>query len=109
MDEKVVQARIVRYTPGDKERRIQEFHVPHTPGMTVQVLLRHIYEDLDSGLAFRDYRCGKGICNTCRVKVNGKAIRSCETLVQPGEKVLLEPAGDDVVKDLVVRFDWVLP
>jgi len=105
MEEELVHVKIFRYSPEDKRERIDAFEVPYTPAMTVQTLLRHVYENLDPTLAFRDFRCGRGICNTCRVKVNGKVIRSCETLVQKGQEILLEPSNDRIIKDLVTRFD----
>jgi succinate dehydrogenase/fumarate reductase-like Fe-S protein len=105
MEENVIHAKIFRYSPEDKASRVDRFKVPHSPGMTFQTMLRYIYENIDPTLAFRDFRCGKGICNTCSIKVNGKVIRSCEKPVQPGEEVLLEPANDRIIKDLVVQLD----
>ena len=73
--------------------------------MTVQTLLRYIYENLDPTLAFRDYRCGSGLCNTCLVRVNGKTKRSCETLVPQGEELQIEPASGRVIRDLVTELE----
>ncbi len=105
MQGKRIHAKISRYSPGDKGKKVAAFEVPYSPGMTVQIMLRYIYENMDPTLAFRDFRCGQGICNTCRIKVNGKIIKSCETLVEAGEEMFLEPAGDRVIKDLVTQFD----
>ncbi len=105
MEEKLIHAKVFRYTPSDRQERYDQFEVPHRLGMTIQILLRYIYENLDPTLAFRDFRCGQGICNTCQIKVNGKVIRSCETLVHPGQEILLEPANDCLIKDLVVQPD----
>jgi len=105
MEKKVIRAKVLRYSPEDHVKRIDTFEVPHSPGMTVQVLLRYIYEKMDPTFAFRDFRCGQGICNTCRIKVNGKVTRSCETSVQEGGEVLLEPANDQIIKDLAVQPD----
>lgn len=105
MQGKRIHAKIIRYSPGDKAKKVAAFEVPYSPGMTVQIMLRYIYENMDPTLAFRDFRCGQGICNTCRIKVNGKIIKSCETLVEAGEEMFLEPAGDRVIKDLVTQFD----
>jgi len=101
----VIRAKVFRYSPGEKKETLDTFEVPYTEGMTVQILLRSIYENIDPTLAFRDFRCGQGICNTCRIKVNGRAVRSCETLVRPGEEILLEPANDEIIKDLVTQPD----
>jgi len=103
MKERFIHAKILRSSPGDKANRIDTFEVSHRPGMTVQTMLRHIYEHADPTLAFRDFRCGRGICNTCRLKVNGKVIRACETPVQAGDEILLEPANDRIIRDLVVQ------
>lgn len=105
MERKRIQARIARYSPQDKAKRIDTFEIPCSAGMTVQVLLRYIYENLDPTLAFREYRCGTGICNTCRIKVNGKVIRPCETLVELDQELFLEPASNKVIRDLVIRYD----
>jgi len=105
MEENVIHAKIFRYSPEGRVKRIDTFKVPYSPGMTFQTMLRYIYENRDPTLAFRDYRCGRGICNICRIKVNGKIVRSCEKPVQAGEEVLLEPANDRIIKDLVVQLD----
>lgn len=95
--------KILRYSPEGGEKKIDTFRVPHQPGMTVQTLCRYIYENVDSTLAYRDFRCGYGICNTCRIKLNGRAVRACETLINPDEEVLLEPANERIIKDLVAK------
>jgi len=103
--ENFIHAKIVRYSPDDIEKRIDKFEVPYFAGMTFQVLLRYIYENLDPTLAFRDYRCGRGVCNTCRIKVNGKIIKSCETPVELDKEVVLEPANNNIIRDLVICYD----
>ena len=105
MEEQVIHARILRYSPGDKVSRVDMFVVPYSPGMTFQTMLRYIYENTDPTLAFRDYRCGRGVCNTCSIKVNGRVIRSCQTPVRAGVKVFLEPANHRIIRDLVVELD----
>jgi succinate dehydrogenase / fumarate reductase iron-sulfur subunit len=107
MEDKMIHAKIFRSSVEDKEKekRIGEFEVPYSKAMTLQTMLRYIYENLDPTLAFRDFRCGRGTCNTCLVKVNGRVKRMCETPVQPGQEVLLEPAPGQVIKDLVTQFD----
>ena len=105
MKEKFIQVKILRYLPEDKLKRIDTFEVPYKSGMTVQVILRYIYENIDPTLGFRDFRCGRGVCNTCLIKINGKVRKSCNTLVQAGQKVFLEPANYRVIKDLVFQYD----
>lgn len=105
MEGKSIHVRILRFSPEERRERVDTFHVPYGPGMTVQTMLRYIYEHKDPTLAFRDYRCGRGVCNACSMKVNGKVARSCQRPVRAGEDVLLEPANDRVIKDLVVQLD----
>lgn len=38
--------------------------------------------------------CGMGVCFECRVRVNGVSVRSCQTLVQDGQRIEWE-AGHD--------------
>ncbi len=103
--EKLVRAKIARYSPEDNKKWVEEFKIPYSEGMTFQTLLRYIYENIDPTLSFRDYRCGRGVCNTCRIKANGKAIKPCGVPVEAGSEVLLEPAGSKVIKDLVISYD----
>lgn len=105
MEQKFIKAKISRYSPQNNAKRIDTFEIPFNTEMTIQVLLRYIYENLDPALAFRDYRCGRGICNTCRIKVNGKVVRSCQTLTELDQEIFLEPANDKVIRDLVIQYD----
>jgi succinate dehydrogenase/fumarate reductase-like Fe-S protein len=105
MVQKQIIAKIARYSRQEKKKTIDAFEIPFSTGMTIQVLLRYIYENLDHTLAFKDYRCGRGVCNACRVKVNGKVIKSCQTLTEPGQEIFLEPANKKVIRDLVIRYD----
>jgi len=104
MNYKIVNVKIARSSVADEEKRIDTFEVPHAKAMTILSMLRYVNEHLDPSIAFRDFRCGRGVCNTCLVRVNGKAKRMCETPVQPGVDILIEPAAGVVIKDLVVDF-----
>lgn len=74
--------------------------------MTVLMVLRHIFKNLDPTLAFRDYECYQGVCMSCQMIVNGKIVRACSTMVEPGEEFTVEPlSGHPLIKDLVVSFD----
>ncbi len=105
MTDKHVRAKVFRQSARNRLRRIDTFNVPYRKGMTVHTLLQYIYEHSEPSLAFRDYRCGRGICNACRLRINGRVSRSCERLVRPGEEVLLEPINDRIIRDLVVEGD----
>ena len=80
----------------------QEYDVPVRPGeLTVMQLLDHIADYRDGSLAyFRHSACMHGICGRCRVKVDGKVRLAC-LWVPVGEEVVLEPAGEPVLRDLV--------
>ena len=73
--------------------------------VTVMQILDYIYLRLDHSLAyFRHSACGQGICGRCVVKVNGKNALSCTAIVEPGtERIVLEPAGNNIVRDLVIH------
>lgn len=76
--------------------------------MTVLEVLGEIYHGLDSTLAFRYYRCGRRICRSCEVKLDGKIVRGCAALLQPGKSYRLAAAHPEaLIRDLV--FDFVLP
>jgi len=104
MKEMIVNLKIARSPVTEEGNKIDTFEVPHAKAMTVLSLLRYVNEHLDPSVAFRDFRCGRGVCNTCLVKVNGKTKRMCETPVKPGIDLLLEPAAGVVLKDLIVDF-----
>lgn len=82
------------------------YEVPATRDMTVMEILQIIYCHLDSNLAYRQYRCGRRICRSCEVKLDGKIVRGCATLLHPGERHLIEPAHPgSLIRDLVFAFD----
>ena len=101
-----IKAKIYRFDPDkDKESYYQDFEVPIDRSVTIHELLSIIRRDLDSTLAFRTYKCYKGMCQTCLVKLNGKAVKSCATQIEPNAEIKLDPvAGGSVVRDLVVDF-----
>jgi len=97
--------RIKRYSTEEQIERFDKYTVPFKDALTVQGVLRHIFENCDPTLAFRDYRCGQGICGVCKVKVNGKSIRACETIVKAESEITIEPVSDQPLKDLVVTHN----
>ncbi len=102
----VIKAKIYRFDPDrDKEPYYQDYEVNVDRAVTIHELLSIIRRDIDSTLAFRLYKCYKGMCQTCLVKLNGKPVKSCATHVEPDSEITLEPAaGGTVVRDLVVDF-----
>ncbi len=101
----MVYVKVSRSSFIDKEKKIDTFQVPHAKAMTILSMLRYVHENMDPTLAFRDFRCGRGVCNTCRIRVNSKVKRMCETPIQPGQEILLEPAPGRIIKDLVIEFN----
>lgn len=104
MTDNDVTARIFRYDPTeDQEPRYQEYQIPYQPGMTVVSLLRYVYEELDPTLAFRYYRCGRGFCACCRVKVDGKPRKACATTLDAPCALTIDPVDQSrVIRDIVV-------
>ena len=79
----------------------QRFEVPYRQRHSVLTVLAYIYETADPTLAFRHYQCGRGICNSCRMNINGKERKACATVVPPGTHIVLRPSRDPLVRDLV--------
>lgn len=96
--------KIYRFNPEtDQEARYDTFRVDvsREDRMTVMKLLEYIGDELDGTLSFYMHSvCGQGICGRCAVKVNGKVKLACCTVLT-GDDVILEPAGKNVVKDLM--------
>ncbi|MCL4458658.1 MAG: 2Fe-2S iron-sulfur cluster-binding protein [Chloroflexi bacterium] len=98
---------ILRYDPqAEGEPTLQTYRILSDRETTLLALLRHIYEDLDPTLAFRDYHCGRAICGSCRLRLGGKAVKACHTIVRPGERVMVGPLEkESLIRDLAVAFD----
>jgi succinate dehydrogenase/fumarate reductase-like Fe-S protein len=74
-------------------------------GMTLHSALDYIYKVLDPTVAFRPYKCSKGICMSCLVTVNGKKRQACGTFINPGDHLLIEPIHSrPLIRDLVTSF-----
>jgi len=101
-----IEVRVCRYDPQTGEQpRFQKYLVPYYDGLTVINVVRYIQRHLDPTLAFRDFHCGRGICRTCQMKVNGKVVRSCCTPVVQGEELVIEPSdGGPVIRDLAISM-----
>jgi succinate dehydrogenase/fumarate reductase-like Fe-S protein len=106
-EKKVITARIYRCNPQDGQpSRYDTYQIENSHPMTVLMILRYIFRNLDPTLAFRDFECYQGVCTSCTMIVNGKRARTCSTMVEPGVEVTLEPLPrHPLIKDLVVSFD----
>jgi succinate dehydrogenase/fumarate reductase-like Fe-S protein len=82
----------------DDQNHIAEYNVPVEGAQSVLGVLQHIYDHLDSTLAFA-CSCRIGLCSACLVRVNGEVVRACTTLAD-GD-MLIEPYKDAArVRDL---------
>lgn len=101
MSEASVTVNIERFDPqAGGEPRWERFEVPYEERHSVLTLLNYIYEHYDRSLAYRNYQCGRGICDSCRVSINGRVGKGCATSIQPGAELTLRPCSRFVIKDL---------
>lgn len=106
MEHATIKARILRFDPDrDEKPYFQLYEIPVDEQITVHELLNIIHRDHDGSLAFRDFKCFKGMCTTCIVKLNGKSVKSCSTPVEPNSEIQIEPVtSGEIIRDLVVDF-----
>ena len=92
--------------PAGTAPRDQVYEIEADGNMTVLEVLQEIYCFLDPTLAFRSYRCGRRICRSCEVKLDGKIVRGCAALLHPGKTYRLAAAHPEaLIRDLVFYFD----
>jgi len=105
--EKIIRVSILRENPATGETPLRQLYEVEADGeMTILEILHKIYQQLDPAVAYRRYRCGRRICRSCEVKLDGKIVRGCATLLRPGKTYLLEPAHpSSLIRDLVFEFD----
>ena len=103
----IIRVSIRREDPLDGQNSyLRTYEVETKRDMTVLEILQEIYSRLDPTLAYRRYRCGRRLCRSCEVKLDGKIVRGCATLLHPGETYLIEPAQPgSIIRDLVFDFD----
>ena len=102
----VVEIVIRRSNPHSQEMPEDSVYtLNYKEGMTLHSALNYIYETLDPTIAFRPYKCNKGVCMSCLVTVNGKNRQACCTFLKPGDHLLIEPFHQrPVLRDLVTIF-----
>jgi succinate dehydrogenase/fumarate reductase-like Fe-S protein len=84
----------------------QVYEIRTDRDMTILEVLQEIYHRIDPTLAFRPYRCGRRLCRSCEVNLDGRTVRGCATLLHPGKTYRLEAARQEsVIRDLVFDFD----
>ncbi|MFA0889175.1 MAG: 2Fe-2S iron-sulfur cluster-binding protein [Synergistales bacterium] len=87
------------------ESTVQTYTVPVDEGEELSVLnvLDYISAHLDRTLAYFSHAaCKQAACGRCLVKVNGRIVLACKEMVR-SESLLIEPAGKEVVRDLICR------
>jgi succinate dehydrogenase/fumarate reductase-like Fe-S protein len=101
-----VRVTVRRYDPRhDATPHDETYEVPVGDTTSVTNVLYEINQRYSAGIAYR-VSCHRGICASCRMKVNGKARLGCCHPVTGGE-LRLEPATPpNVIKDLVIESDW---
>ena len=84
-----------------------EYCVPCTAGLSVMDVLDYIYENLDPTLAYFSHEaCRQTACGRCLVRVNGTVRLACGCPAE-GERLVLAPWNDEVLRDLLCRFPAV--
>ena len=97
---------IFRFDPSiDGEARFETYTGVSYNGRSVLDILQHIYEEIDSTLAFRG-PCAVNCCKGCIVMINGKPGLACERRAEA--EMTIEPLPKfEIIKDLVVDFNKV--
>jgi succinate dehydrogenase / fumarate reductase iron-sulfur subunit len=96
--------RVFRFKREDGPTRFDSFDVPVDPNGTILESLRWIQLRKDPSLAIR-HSCFHASCGTCGMRVNGREVLACITLVAdlPAGEITVEPmANFPVLDDLVV-------
>ncbi len=106
MSNETVSLKIFRFDPAIDQKPVYKTNeIPWQEGLLLLPAVKYVRDNIDETLAFRDYCCGCSWCMSCLMMVNGKGMRTCSRIIQPGESILLEPMkGFPVIRDLVVDF-----
>jgi len=101
---KKIQVKVARGTVG--EERIDNFQVPVEPGQSVLLVLQYIRDHFDPTLGLT-FSCRIGLCTACLVRINGKVVRSCTTLVE--EDIYVEPYKEEKqIRDLIADLPPII-
>jgi succinate dehydrogenase / fumarate reductase iron-sulfur subunit len=103
--EKAITVRVWRWRPETEAAgRLEEHRVASAAPLSVMALLARVHE-VDGTFCCRTATCFKGRCGSCLVRVDGKDVFGCTTLVRPGETVTVEPHSRfAVIRDVAVDF-----
>ena len=103
-----MKVKIYRYNEQTKEQpHFDEFDVAISKKNqpTITELLKRISREFDPSLGyFMHSACNRGVCKRCMIRLNGKPVLACRTIVPNVGNVILEPANKKkVIRDLVVK------
>lgn len=101
-EKKIVKMKVFRFDPTvDKESYYDTYEVETGVGYSVMNALQYVVENIDPTLAFYA-SCRIGVCLGCIIRINGKPLRSCSTMLT--EDVVLEPMDiKNVLRDLTAK------
>lgn len=107
-DSSIVTLTVFRFNPNvESTPRYAEYQVPWADGLSMLEAVRHVYEEVDGTLYFRNYHCSRGLCQACLLKINGKTQRSCHCILEKGAAYTVEPPeGYSLIRDLGVDFGY---
>ena len=102
-----VRVTVRRFDPRhDAEPHDETYEVPVPDTTSVTNVLYDINQRYNAAIAYR-VSCHRGICASCRMKINGKARLGCTYEVVGGSDVRVEPpTTTGLIKDLVIESDW---
>jgi succinate dehydrogenase/fumarate reductase-like Fe-S protein len=108
-DDRVI-VHIERLNPAmESDSHWETFEVPYEQRHSVLTLLHYIYEHYDRELGYRPYTCGRGLCNSCQVSIDGKVRKGCAVPVPPGAEIHVGPANGEVIRDVATILRGGLP
>ncbi len=103
-----VRLRIQRFDPSNDERpEFRNYVVPTTETTSVLEALLYTKSYIDHSLAVR-YSCRMSSCGSCGMKVNGRPMLACETLISAlgWDYLTIQPMDNfPIVRDLVVDLE----
>jgi succinate dehydrogenase/fumarate reductase iron-sulfur protein len=101
----IFKLRIQRSDPTRNEAPHHEvFEIDNDGELNIIQAIRHIYENTDGSLAFRNTDCRRGVCGLCSMMIDGKRRLACMCVAKDG--VTIEPPPNrKVIKDLVFQMD----
>ncbi len=85
----------------DPAAYVQTYELLHDANGTVLEVLVRIRETLDDTLAFRS-ACEAAKCGSCAVRLNGRPVLACRTIIDGGDLDIRPLPNFPVVRDLIV-------